>query len=340
MPAAPGEKRPREAPPAAATKQLGEARRAKKKAKFELKKKASAAPAAVAAPVAPAAPAKPISPDDMLGDVQLRRATTDKVATNKQKCLVLGSRSMTSKSRHLLVDLRALMPHSREHAKIGTADNLGDNLVQICSLHHCNSLMFIEAHRHDVAFMWLGQAPAGPSVKFQIGNVHTADELRMVGNCLKYSRPLLHFDKEFETLPHLRVVKSLLQMNFNTPRYHPLSKPFVDHILCFFHLDNHIWFRNYQIIVDGGTTASNGTPSLMEIGPRFTMEPICILNGCCRGSVLWKSKTAMPPTEVRKSRLLRQTLKAKENEYVQRKSDKHKALNPEAALDPLAGVFQ
>jgi ribosome biogenesis protein BRX1 len=155
----------------------------------------------------------------------------------------------------------------------------------------------------------------------------------MVGNCLKHSRPLLHFDKEFETLPHLRVVKSLLQMTFNTPRYHPLSKPFVDHMMSFFYLDRHVWFRHYQIVAD------NGKPSLMEIGPRFTLEPVCILNGCCRGPVLWKSQTAMAPTEVRKSRKLRLTLKAKENEYIKRKSEKHKDLNPDAKPDPLAGVF-
>ena len=310
----------------------------KKKLRTE-KVSIDATASATPAPSAPA-PAVAVDPNDMIGDMALRRATTEKVATNKQKCLVLGSRNISSKNRHLLVDLRNLMPHSREHAKIGASDNIGDNLVEISSLHHCNSVLFLEAHRHDVAFLWLGQAPNGPSVKLQVGNVHTADELRMVGNCLKYSRPLLHFDKEFETLPHLRVVKSLLQMNFNTPRYHPLSKPFVDHILCFFYLDSHIWFRNYQIIVDGGTTAASGTPSLMEVGPRFTLEPVCILNGCCKGSVLWKSKTALPPTEVRRARKLRQTLKAKENEYIKRKSEKHKELNPDAKPDPLSGIFQ
>lgn len=43
--------------------------------------------------------------------------------------------------------------------------------------------------------MWFAQAPAGPSLKVQIANIHTADEIRMAGNCLKFSRPLLHFDR-------------------------------------------------------------------------------------------------------------------------------------------------
>jgi ribosome biogenesis protein BRX1 len=258
---------------------------------------------------------------------------TAKTPVNRQKSLVFGSRNMTAKDRHLLQDLRNLMPHSREHAKLNTVDNLGDSLEALCSLHHCNSSLFVEAHRHDIAHVWLAQVPSGPSVKLLLGNVHTADELRMAGNCLKYSRPLLHFDREFEMIPHLRVVKALLQMEFNTPRYHPRSKPFVDHIICFFYLDAHIWFRHYQIV--------DGRPrSLMEIGPRFTMEPLVILNGAARGSVLWKNPTAVTPTEERKNRKLRQMIKAKENEFVKQKSALHRERYPDPEDDPVQQIFR
>lgn len=265
----------------------------------------------------------------------IQRSVAAQKASNKQKCLVLGSRNMNGRDRHLLLDLRGLMPHSREHAKLATADEMGDQLQELATLHHCNSVMYIEAHRHDVAYMWLAQSPAGPSVKLQLANVHTADSLRMAGNSLKYSRPLLHFDREFETIPHLRLVKSLLQLTYNTPRYHPKSKPFVDHVLSFMFLDGHIWFRNYQIVDNG-----NAAPSLLEIGPRFTMEPIAILNGCCKGNVLWKNPDAMAPTEVRRSRKLRQMLKAKENEHVKEKSDKHREMYPQPADSALDLVFQ
>lgn len=271
--------------------------------------------------------------ETLTGSMQLQRATAAKKPTNRQKCLVFGSRNMTRKDRHLINDLRGLMPHGREHGKMGATDKFGDDVVELCSLHHCNSAMFIEAHRHDLSYLWLAQSPMGPSVKFQVNNIHTADELRMAGNCLKFSRPLLHFDAEFEQLPHLRVMKSLLQMTFNVPRYHPKSKPFVDHVLSFHWLDSHIWFRHYQIV-------DQQSMSLMEIGPRFTLEPVAILNGCCKGNVLWKNGERMNPTEQRRSRKLRQMQKAKENLYVQEKSQKHKEQYPQPEDSPLDTVFK
>ncbi|CAG9573234.1 putative ribosome biogenesis protein [Leishmania major strain Friedlin] len=271
--------------------------------------------------------------EEMVGQLHVQHAQTTKKMTNRQKMLVLGARSMTSKDRHLLLDLRGLMPHSREHPKIGRTNTLGDDLIELCGLHQCNSVMFVEPHRNDVSYLWIGQAPSGPSIKMQINNVHTADEIRMAGNCLKYSRPLLHFDRDFELHPHLRVAKSLLHMAFNTPRYHPKSKPFVDRIMSFLWLDNHIWVRNYQIV-------PTSPPSLMEIGPRFTVEPVAIFNGCCKGSVLWKSATARPPTEQRRDRKLRRLEKQQANEVIKEKSERHKALHPAPSADPLDLVFR
>ena len=39
----------------------------------------------------------------------------------------------------------------------------------------------------------------GPSAKFRIENIHTTDELKMSGNCLKGSRAVLSFDGSFDT---------------------------------------------------------------------------------------------------------------------------------------------
>lgn len=311
----------------------------------------------------------PLKPEEMMiPEFQTRRSTTDKAMINRQKCLVLGGRNMTSKARHLLLDLRGLMPHSREHSKLGGGaqhHTLGPDLVDICQLHQCNSFLYIDPHRQDVNFMWLGQAPSGPSVKLQLSNIHTADEIRMAGNCLKYSRPLLHFDRAFETFPHLRIVKSLLHMCFNTPRYHPKSKPFIDHIISFFWLDNHIWVRNYQIVYPSGgggvaataantkTSASSSASlplpsssvkkdgaSLLEIGPRFALEPVSIMNGCCQGKVLWRSSVARPPTEQRRDRKIRRLEKMELNTHVNAKSEDHRARYPAPMPDPLDMVFQ
>eukprot|EP00388_Colpodella_angusta_P044510 GDKK01063139.1.p1 GENE.GDKK01063139.1~~GDKK01063139.1.p1 ORF type:complete len:262 (-),score=36.30 GDKK01063139.1:129-914(-) len=252
--------------------------------------------------------------------------------TNLQKCLCFGTRNMGFKERHLLQDIRDMCPHFREHSKISPVSS-GDTVVELCNLHHCNSTLYFEAHRDEVTYMWIAQAPKGPSIKLRIGNIHTADQIRMVGNCLKFSRPLLHFDKEFDQLPHLRVARSLLQTAFNVPRHHPKSKPFVDHILCFYFLDDHIWFRNYQIV------ATDGEPSLMEVGPRFTLHPVAIFNGCCQGSVLWRNPNVVPPSEERRTRKERQRMKADENERLKEVTKDHRTAVGDLPIDPLDNIF-
>lgn len=46
--------------------------------------------------------------------------------------------------------------------------------------------------------MWIGKFPNGPSVKFLVENIHTSHELKLSGNCLKGSRPVLSFDGHFK----------------------------------------------------------------------------------------------------------------------------------------------
>ena len=78
-------------------------------------------------------------------------------------------------------------------------------------------------------------------------NVHTMSELKMTGNCLKASRPVLSFDASFDAHPHYALMKELLVQTFGTPRNHPKSQPFIDHIMAFHIADNRIWFRNFQV---------------------------------------------------------------------------------------------
>lgn len=34
---------------------------------------------------------------------------------------------------------------------------------------------------------------------------------------------------------------------FGVPNHHPKAKPFIDHIMSFYILDNRVWIRNYQV---------------------------------------------------------------------------------------------
>ncbi|KAJ8305682.1 hypothetical protein KUTeg_016227 [Tegillarca granosa] len=117
--------------------------------------------------------------------------------------------------------------------------------------------------------------PKGPSVKFLVENIHTMSELKMTGNCLKGSRPLLSFDKIF-----------------STPNQHPKSQPFIDHVYTFSIADNRIWFRNYQILEEDG--------SLAEIGPRFVLNPIRIFEGSFGGPTLYQNPHYVSPNDYRR----------------------------------------
>ena len=79
------------------------------------------------------------------------------------------------------------------------------------------------------------------------------DELKMTGNALAGSRPLLTFDKMFDEMPHLQVIKKLFTQVWGTPKAHPKSKPFIDRVMSFYHADGKVWCRNYQLADDADT---------------------------------------------------------------------------------------
>lgn len=161
---------------------------------------------------------------------------------SKRRCLVLCSRGVTARYRHLLEDIRNLLPHHKKDAKldVGKAGYVGRAVNEIAELKSCNSVLFLECRKRADCYMWLSETPQGPSVKFHVSNVHTMDELRLTGNCMKGSRPILSFDESFGRIPHLQLLKVLLIKVFGTPKGHPKSKPFVDRVMAFYYADKKV----------------------------------------------------------------------------------------------------
>lgn len=157
-------------------------------------------------------------------------------------------RELTGKCsyRHLLTDLEALLPHSKKDAKLDTKNNLYI-LNELADLNNCNNAVFFEVRKKQDLYVWMAKTPNGPSVKFHLQNLHTMDELKMTGNCLKGSRHILSFDKTFDSAPHWGLLKELMSQVFNVPKGSRRSKPFIDHVLSFSIVDNRVWFRNYQV---------------------------------------------------------------------------------------------
>jgi ribosome biogenesis protein BRX1 len=133
-------------------------------------------------------------------------------------------------------------------------------------------------------------------------------ELGFGGNCLKGGRGVVVFDKSFEDAEflggqeHKGLVRELLRGVFCVPQNGIRGmKPFVDHITGIFGLDGKIWVRVYEIREAGEeATDSGGTDvSLVEIGPRFVLTPIVILEGSFGGPVIYENREFVSPSEVR-----------------------------------------
>lgn len=76
----------------------------------------------------------------------LSKSSTSKAPTsngvtqkNKQRVLILSSRGVTYRHRHLLNDLYSLLPHSRKDAKLDTKTKLYQ-LNELAELYNCNNV--------------------------------------------------------------------------------------------------------------------------------------------------------------------------------------------------------
>jgi len=257
---------------------------------------------------------------------------------NKQRTLVFCSRGVTHQFRHLCDDIRKMLPHHKVEPKFNKRDSLKE-INEICELKSCNNVIYFESRKHQDLYMWLGRVPQGPCMKFQVLNIHTTLEVRLAGNCLLGSRPILHFDKSFSNISFLKLIKELFTQAFGTPRNHPKSKPFHDHIMSFHYLDKKIWFRHYQVTPEApGAEDDPERQALTEIGPRFVLDPIRILSGSFSGQTLYANAFYMSPTmlRVQAKRLLG-------SPYVRRTTDREDRKKRVKALefeeDPLDEAF-
>src|SRR3981081_630763 len=117
---------------------------------------------------------------------------------NKQRCLVVCSRGISQRNRHFMHDLLDLLPHSKKDVKIDSKNN-ATLLNEVCELNNATSCIYLETRKYQDLYMWISRTPNGPSVKFLLHNIHTMSELKLTGNCMKYSRPLLIFDSLFDS---------------------------------------------------------------------------------------------------------------------------------------------
>lgn len=242
---------------------------------------------------------------------------------NRQRVLVFGASGISQRDRHLMNDLKTLMPHSKKESKISRREHLMV-INELCEVKNCNKAVFFEARKKLDLYLWVANVPHGPSAKFLVESVFTMGELRLTGNCLKGSRPVISFDENFDKEPHFALLKELFVQVFGVPNYHPKSQPFVDRVISFSILDNRIWYRHYQILQEDG--------ALAEIGPRFVLNPIKIFNGSFTGATLWNNPHYITPSAYR-----RQMKMAAGTKYLNRQEQKiqYMARMPETSYTSL-----
>ena len=121
--------------------------------------------------------------------------------------------------------------------------------------------------------------------------------------------PASQFRRNLRCDPRYAIDKRDASPHLWVPKGARKSKPFTHHVISFTIADGKIWFRNYQI--SEAEVAKNVDPdapksktvetelSLVEIGPRFVMTPIVILEGSFGGPVIYENKEFVSPNAIR-----------------------------------------
>ncbi|KAL4929223.1 Brix-domain-containing protein [Aspergillus undulatus] len=249
----------------------------------------------------------------------------------KTRVLMLTSRGVTSRHRHLLADMTSLLPHTHKESKLDSRKKAaGYNLLlnSLADLHSCNVIFFLEAKKNGQdLYLWLSRPPNGPTIKFHVNNLHTMAELNtgFAGNCLKGGRGIVVFDQSFDEQgpvmsqpgnEYRGLIREMLRSVFCVPKRGVKGmKPFIDRVIGIYGVDGKIWIRVYEIRESEGGNKKDGEEeagkpahnpkdgpevTLVEIGPRFVLTPIVILEGSFGGPVIYENKEYVSPNQVRR----------------------------------------
>jgi ribosome biogenesis protein BRX1 len=266
--------------------------------------------------------------------------TVDRSKKDIEKVLLLCTRGVTYRHRHLFQDLLQLLPNGKKENKLDTKRDK-EVVNEIAELKGCTSCVLFEVRKRQDLYLWMAKTPSGPSVKFQVQNIHTMAELKLTGNHLKGSRSIVSFHGAFDQQPHLQLLKEMLSQVFgSSTKKHQKTKPFVDHVFSFTYADGRIWFRNYQIVLDDEKAKTNFEQmQLVEVGPRFVLNPVKMFSGSFKGQVLYENPSYVSPNTLRADRKRDNSNKYKQKVKAKKRRKMHEE-NNRRAPDEFADLWQ
>lgn len=255
--------------------------------------------------------------DEVENDAELQSDGEDQEGSiptkpRKHRVMLLGSRGINARHRHLLDDLHALLPHSRKESKFDPQRTLFE-LNELAELNGASHCLYFEHRRPQELFWWIAATPSGPSARFHVQSIETLQETGLTGNHMRGTRPILSFDSAFMELEQGPVWRSLLESIFGPPSQgEKRVRPHHDHLLHFSWADDRIWVRNYAI-----HRSSEQEEQLEEVGPRFVLHPVVVLAGAFSGQQLWKNPNFRPAAEIRQQAEAQQSASYRQRHHQQ-----------------------
>jgi ribosome biogenesis protein BRX1 len=206
--------------------------------------------------------------------------------------LLLASKGLIHEHWQVFQDFLDLIPHAKKEQSMSSFEFV--NLDEIAMDRHCDIVAIFETRHRRVnseCYFWIVQVPEGPSINFFVQDAQSVKDLKLIGNCLKGSRPILQFDPKLEDDGVYSIASNLLKKLFSVPFEDPHSKPFVDRTMTFFLRENVIVIRHYQIQWGEGEKPTE----LAEVGPRAELLPNFVLAGAFKGHKIWKNEAFVSP---------------------------------------------
>jgi ribosome biogenesis protein BRX1 len=232
------------------------------------------------------------------GNEAAREIAAAEADENEDALHVLVQRGITPRQRHLVRDLGHLLPRARFGGKMPRSMHL-EALQDACFVSEGGMrALFLPATFEDEMRLWLVRLPHGPSVQFQVLNVHTTAECNFEHSLRRVRHPcLVSFDASFDQAPHLRLIRELLRSAFSSPPPGgaPSAAPGQEEshladcgfqtVVSFHYLDERVWMRAYDAVLGEDGT---GCEELRERGPRLVLTPQRILSSVLDGAPLWE----------------------------------------------------